>query len=143
MKIRNDFVTNSSSSSFVIAFKGLPNIDEDTITKYPFLESYQKIVKDAIFGNNSASYETTETEVFENLIDLRRHLFESYGYGYRTFEELCKEDSWVRSIYKKCVKKMEEGYKILTKNVGYGDYREDLFYELESDDFVVLLGEHE
>lgn len=141
MKIRNDFVTNSSSSSYVIAFKGLPNIDEETIEKYPFLAQYQKIVKKAIF-DDGGSYETGETEVFENRIDLQEHLADEYGYN-QTFKEVCKEDDYVRDLYNECKKYLDDGYKILTKRVGYGDYREDLFNEIESDDFIIISGENE
>lgn len=137
MKIRTDFVTNSSSSSYIVAFKGLPKIDQETIDRYPFLESYQKIVKEAIYGGGG-SYETTEADEFENLLDLQRYFINEYGYRHESFQQLCKEDSYVNEMYQKCAKKMEEGYKILTKNIGYDDYREDLFIELESDDFIIL-----
>lgn len=45
MKIRTSFVTNSSSSSYVIAYRSLPDFDEETLTKYPFLKTYGQLVE--------------------------------------------------------------------------------------------------
>jgi len=140
MKIRKDFVTNSSSTSYIVAFKDMPSIDEEAMKKYPFLESYQKIIKEAIF-DNSGSYETSTALVFENLKDFEEYLLNVYGCGYKTIESLCKEDEYVEDIYNQCVRKLGDGYKILTKNIGYGDYREELFSKLESDDFIIITGD--
>ena len=140
MKIREDFVTNSSSSSYIIAFKDLPEIDKETLEKYSFLKPYKEVLNEVIF-ESSGSYETTDGEIFENLENLRDYLMEEYGYYNESFEELLKEDEYVSSLYKDCAEKIGEGYKILIKEVGYGDFREGLFHDLQSDDFIIIEGE--
>jgi chaperonin GroEL (HSP60 family) len=45
-----------------------------------------------------------------------------------------------RYIYDLCKPKLNEGYKILLKEVGYDDIRNDLFMEMASDDFIILEG---
>ena len=140
MKIRTDFVTNSSSSSYVIAFKGLPKIDENTLEKYPFLKEYQKIVKNAIYSHDTSSYDTEDTDEIENVIDLQNYLLGMYAYDHDAFKQLCDDNEYIRDIYKECVEKIEKGYKILFKEVGHDDYRNGLFESMESDDFIILEG---
>ena len=60
MKLRTDFVTNSSSSSFVIAYKEFPNLDEDILNRYPFLRNINEMVEKILFSAGSSYDETTE-----------------------------------------------------------------------------------
>ena len=142
MKVRNDFVTNSSSSSFVVAFKDLPDIDKETIDKYPFLAQYKKVISEAIFGNNVNLCSPNESNIFENHIDLQDYLVEEYGYN-ESFKELCKSDEYVHDLYDECIKYLKDGYKILIRDIDYDDYRGELFRKIESDDFIIISGENQ
>ena len=146
MKIRMDFITNSSSSSYLIAFKNLtPQIDSETIAKYPFLKYLDTIMEEVFFGSDG-SYETSESIISSDVKELQEYFLKDYGWNSSSFNELYDEDEYVRAYYDKCEEKIKKGYKILAKDVGYDDFRGKLFDilgSIDSDDFIMLKGENE
>lgn len=140
MKIRNDYVTNSSSSSYVIAYKSLPEIDEETLKKYPFLKNYGKLIETVLFtgGDNETNAGTvsrTKEEYDENFIS---------EYGRRdsaTVEAILKDDDYLVDMYNKAIEYLEKGFNILDKRVDYNDtYCQNMIRELAEDkeNFVIL-----
>lgn len=93
MKIRKGFVTNSSSSSFIIAIKN--NLEEESM----------KVFLDNMFKDSCSDKEKYEKDILWN-------------YGYNSVEEL-KEDSYIYKEYQKSIKAIEEGYSIVCESVEY------------------------
>lgn len=110
MKIRLDYVTNSSSSSYIVALKDHV-FDEETLAKYPFLEFYQNPLENFLERNNSYS-ETELSNVIKNKDELSTWIKNDYSY-YEVKE--------VIEFYEKCLKFIEQGYSIYDLRVDYSD----------------------
>lgn len=132
MKIRSDFVTNSSSSSYVIAYKGLD-------TPHPSIKSLNKMIEIVLFSDGG--YETTRGEKVRTIDELDSYMVDTYGYSdLNTIDKLLSADSYAKKIHTECVKALNEGYTILFKDVGYSDETlSSLLHDIANEDIGVKI----
>lgn len=132
MKIREDFVTNSSSSSYVIAYKGLD-------TPHPSIKSLNKMIEIVLFSDGG--YETTRGEKVRTIDELDSYMVDTYGYSdLNTIDKLLSADSYAKKIHTECVKALNEGYTILFKDVGYSDETlSALLHDIANEDIGVKI----
>lgn len=132
MKIRSDFVTNSSSSSYVIAYKVLD-------TPHPSIKSLNKMIEIVLFSDGG--YETTRGEKVRTIDELDSYMVDTYGYSdLNTIDKLLSADSYAKKIHTECVKALNEGYTILFKDVGYSDETlSALLHDIANEDIGVKI----
>lgn len=121
MKVRNGFVTNSSSSSYIIAYKNLFDIDEETREKYKWMVSLtDALVKLIKNDSNRRAFNCDTKEQFDNdFMDFMRESYDSIEDWFKNCAEW--DDDYTPSIYNKAIEYLNNGYSIMLQEVDYDD----------------------
>lgn len=140
MKIRTDFVTNSSSSSFIVAYKTPDNVDEDIIKRYPIIKHYQKLIDFIV--NSDSNYDTDVGVLFTTKEEWDKYIVEEYGWGDKnTLDAILEDSDWLKKVYDDAAKYLSNGYAVFRKCVGYSDDSlSDLISDMaqDNDDFIII-----
>lgn len=133
MKKRIDFVTNSSSSSFVIAYKPI-EFSKEVTQKYPEVGIIDKLVN-AFFGSEGEYGETCAGEIVKTITELHNYFEFEYGKDFA-------EDKYVLNLYNESKRYVTNGYTVVFKSIDYHDSASrDMLYDLSENlgsKFIIL-----
>lgn len=132
MKVRNDYVTNSSSSSYIIAF------NNDAVHQAD--KAYKRMIDALIDCENDD--ETRRGRIIVGKEAWDEYFLYYYGYGQDSIEKLLEDEGeYLSNKYNAISEKVSQGFAILVKSIDYSDEGLSNFITLlgdNNDDFIIL-----
>lgn len=121
MKIRNDFVTNSSSSSFIIAFKDITKIVDEKHEEFQYLKIIKNLLeKQLIEPEEDVWYGSYEGEIVDNIVDLEKY-FKNHYIGSYSLKEYFEEYPEREDLYNELINFIKNNYEILFREISNND----------------------
>lgn len=131
MKIRNDFVTNSSSSNFIIAYK---NNDA------PPVKAFSKMVE-FILTSTGEYHQTEKANIVRDINSYNEYFCDRYGYSDgQTIQDIIGDNNELQEMYDNVIDYLNDGYAIAVKRVdNWDDNISSLIRSMnDNENFIIL-----